>query len=43
MFRAKETKLGREVAIKVLPHGFSDEPELMARFEREANRLGDPR
>ena len=34
VYRAKDTKLGREVAIKVLPEGFSDEPERMAGFER---------
>ena len=27
VYRARDTKLGREVAIKVLPEGFSDEPE----------------
>ncbi len=36
VYRAKDKKLGRQVAIKVLPEGFSDEPERMARFEREA-------
>ena len=39
VYRARDTKLGREVAIKVLPEGFSDEPESMARFEREAKVL----
>ncbi len=39
VYRAKDTKLGREVAIKVLPEGFSEEPERMARFEREAKVL----
>ena len=39
VYRAKDTKLGREVAIKVLPEGFSKEPERMARFEREAKVL----
>ena len=39
VYRAKDTKLGREVAIKVLPEGFSDEPERMARFKREAKVL----
>ncbi len=39
VYRAKDTKLGREVVIKVLPEGFSDEPERMARFEREAKVL----
>ncbi len=31
VYRARDTKLGREVAIKVLPEGFSDEAERMAR------------
>ncbi len=35
VYRAKDTKLGREVAIKVLPEDFSDHPERLARFERE--------
>ena len=39
VYRAKDTKLGREVAIKVLPEGFSDEPERLVRFEREAKVL----
>ena len=39
VYRAKDTHLGREVAIKVLPEGFSDESERMARFEREAKVL----
>ena len=39
VYRARDTKLGREVAIKVLPEGFSDEPERIARFEREAKVL----
>ena len=39
VYRARDTKLGREVAIKVLPEGFSDEPERMARFDREAKVL----
>ena len=39
VYRAKDTKLGREVAIKVLPKGLSEEPERMARLEREAKVL----
>ena len=35
VYRAKDTKLGREVAIKVLPEDFTDNPERLARFERE--------
>ena len=34
VYRARDTKLGREVAIKVLPAGFAADPERLARFER---------
>ena len=36
VYRAKDQKLGREVAIKVLPEGFGHDPIRVARFEREA-------
>ncbi len=36
VYRARETKLGRDVAIKVLPGVFLENPERLARFEREA-------
>ena len=39
VFRAKDTKLGRDVAIKVLPAAFAQDPERLARFEREARLL----
>jgi tRNA A-37 threonylcarbamoyl transferase component Bud32/Tol biopolymer transport system component len=39
VWRARDTRLGREVAIKVLPEGFADDPERHARFEREAKLL----
>jgi serine/threonine-protein kinase len=39
VFRAKDTKLGRDVAIKVLPAAFAQDPERLARFEREARVL----
>ena len=39
VYRAMDTKLGREVAIKVLPQGFAKDKESLARFEREAKTL----
>jgi serine/threonine protein kinase/Tol biopolymer transport system component len=39
VWRAEDTKLGREVAIKVLPEAFTADPERLARFEREARLL----
>jgi Tol biopolymer transport system component len=36
VYRAKDQKLGREVAIKVLPDAFGHDPVRVARFEREA-------
>ena len=39
VYRARDTKLGREVAIKVLPDSFVNDPERVARFEREAQLL----
>ena len=39
VYRAKDSQLGREVAIKVLPAGVSADPERLARFEREAKVL----
>ena len=39
VFRARDARLGRDVAIKVLPAGFVQDPERLARFEREARLL----
>ena len=39
VYRARDTKLGREVAIKVLPEAFSRDPMRVSRFEREARML----
>ncbi len=39
VYRAKDTKLGREVAIKVLPELFAKDKDRLARFEREAKLL----
>ncbi len=37
--RAEDTSLKREVAIKVLPDRFTEDPQRLARFEREAQLL----
>ena len=37
--RARDTKLDRDVALKVLPEGFTADPDRLARFEREARVL----
>jgi len=39
VYRAKDSRLDREVAIKVLPEAFARDPERMARFQREAKVL----
>ncbi|MSO49782.1 MAG: serine/threonine-protein kinase [Acidobacteria bacterium] len=39
VYRAKDTKLNRDVAIKVLPELFAADPERLARFTREAQTL----
>jgi serine/threonine-protein kinase len=39
VYRATDTKLGRDVALKLLPAAFASDPERLARFEREAKLL----
>ena len=39
VYRARDTKLGRDVAIKILPRHFISDPDRLARFEREARVL----
>ncbi len=39
VYRARDTKLERDVAIKVLPANLADDPDALARFEREAKAV----
>jgi eukaryotic-like serine/threonine-protein kinase len=39
MYRARDTRLNRDAALKVLPPTFAEDPARMARFEREAQLL----
>ena len=39
VYRARDTKLNRDVALKVLPEAFVTDPERLARFQREAEVL----
>ena len=39
VYRARDAKLARDVAIKILPRAFTSDPDRLARFEREARML----
>ena len=39
VYRARDTKLNRDVALKILPTAFARDPDRMARFTREAQTL----
>jgi Tol biopolymer transport system component len=40
VYRARDARLGRDVAVKVLPHGFSVDEDRLRRFEQEARAAG---
>src|ERR1700723_3971574 len=39
VYRARDTRLGREVALKILPHSFASDAERLRRFEQEARAV----
>src|SRR5688572_25099879 len=39
VYRAKDTRLGRDVALKILPDAFALDPDRLGRFQREAQVL----
>jgi len=39
VYRARDTKLNRDVALKILPDSFANDPDRLARFTREAQTL----
>src|SRR5215471_4957421 len=39
VYRARDLKLGRDVALKILPPAFANDPDRLARFKREAQVL----
>ncbi len=39
LFRARDTRLDRTVAVKILTQGLADTPKVRQRFEREARRF----
>ena len=42
VYQATDTKLNRQVALKILPEAFASDPDRLARFQREAQVLASP-
>ena len=43
VYRARDTRLGRDIALKILPTSFKSDPERLTRFRREAQLLASLR
>ncbi len=43
VYKARDTKLDRDVALKILPDAFVNDPERLARFQRESLNCPSPR
>ena len=43
VYRARDTRLKREVALKILPESFASDPDLLTQFQREVEALAWPR
>ena len=43
VYRVKDTRLKRDVALKILPESFASDPDLLAQFRREVEVLAWPR
>src|SRR5580700_2134868 len=39
VYRARDTRLGRDVALKIIPESFANEPDRLRRFEQEARAV----
>ena len=39
VYRARDTKLNRDVALEILPEAFASDPDRLARFTREAREM----
>ena len=42
VYRARDTRLLRDVALKVLPASFTNDPDRLRRFEQEARAVAEP-
>ena len=43
VYQATDTKLNRQVALKILPYAFATDPDRLARFQREVRSVARPK